>query len=146
MVLPSLRVGRLIPMVTSGLDEWSSSSKRATAWGNRTRLTACSDIPEYIMFVFGNFLEAVAKVLDVGLTLYMWLIVGRAVISWVNADPYNPIVKFLSSATEPVLYQVRRRLPSLGGIDFSPVVVILAIIFIQAFLIKSLLQLATRLG
>jgi YggT family protein len=98
------------------------------------------------MFVFGNFLEALAKVLDVGLTLYMWLIIGRAVISWVNPDPYNPIVRFLTSATEPVLYQIRRRIPSLGGIDFSPVLVILAIIFIQTLLIKSLLQLAARLA
>ena len=91
-------------------------------------------------------MEALAKVLDVGLSLYMWLIIGRAVISWVNPDPYNPIVRFLTSATEPALYQIRRRIPSLGGIDFSPVIVILAIIFIKTLLIKSLLQLAARLA
>ena len=98
------------------------------------------------MYVFGNFLTAVATVVDIGLTLYMWIIVARAVISWVNPDPYNPIVRFLTSVTEPLLYQVRRRLPlSLGGIDFSPFIIILAIIFIQSFLVKSLLQFAIRL-
>ncbi len=99
------------------------------------------------MFVIANFLTAVARVLDIGLTLYMWVIIARAVISWVNPDPYNPIVRFLSSATDPLLYRVRRMLPlHMGGIDFSPILVILAIIFVQAFLIQSLLQLAARLG
>ena len=99
------------------------------------------------MFVVSNFLVAIAKILDIGLTLFMWIIIARAVISWVNPDPYNPIVKFLNSATEPVLYPIRRRLPIyFGGIDFSPILVILAIIFIQSFLVQSLIQLASRLG
>jgi YggT family protein len=99
------------------------------------------------MFVIGNLLAAVAKILDIALTFYMWVIIGRAVISWVNPDPYNPIVRFLNSVTEPVLYPIRRRLPiSLGGLDFSPILVILAIIFIQSFLVQSLMQLAVRLG
>ena len=97
------------------------------------------------MFVVANLMIAVAKMLDIILTLYMWLIIARAVISWVNADPYNPIVRFLISATEPVLYPIRRRLPMLGGIDFSPIIVILGIIFIQSFLVQSLIQLAARL-
>lgn len=95
------------------------------------------------MFIVSNFLVAVAKILDIALTLYLWVIVGRAIISWVNPDPYNPIVRFLNSITEPVLYPIRRRLPlALGGIDFSPVVVILVIIFVQSFLVKSLLEMA----
>ncbi|MBW1900295.1 MAG: YggT family protein [Deltaproteobacteria bacterium] len=98
------------------------------------------------MFVVANFLVAVAKMMDIILSLYMWIIIGRAIISWVNADPYNPIVRFLISATEPVLYPVRRRLPMLGGIDFSPILVILAIIFVQTFLVQSLIQIASRLG
>ena len=99
------------------------------------------------MFVFGNLLAAVAKILDIALTFYMWIIIGRAVISWVNPDPYNPIVRFLNSVTEPVLYPIRRRLPiSLGGLDLSPILVILAIIFIKSFLVQSLMQLAVRLG
>ncbi len=68
------------------------------------------------MFVISNFLVAIAKILDIGLTLYMWVIIGRAIISWVNPDPHNPIVRFLNAVTEPVLYPIRRRLPlSLGG-------------------------------
>ena len=99
------------------------------------------------MFVIGNFLGAVAKILDIALTLYMWIIIARAVISWVNPDPFNPIVRFLTNVTEPVLYQIRRRIPlNLGGIDFTPILVILAIIFIQSFLVRSLAQLAVRLG
>jgi YggT family protein len=95
------------------------------------------------MTVLGNFLYAIAKVLDIVLTLYMWIIIGRAVISWVNPDPFNPIVRFLHSVTEPVLYPIRRRLPvSLGGMDLSPILVILVIIFIQSFLVRSLLDLA----
>ena len=98
------------------------------------------------MFVIGNFLAAVAKILDIALNLYMWMIIARAVISWVNPDPFNPIVRFLNSITDPVLYAVRRRIPLFfGGIDFSPILVILAIIFVQSFLIQSLLQLAQRL-
>lgn len=99
------------------------------------------------MFVISNFLEAVAKILDVGLNLYMWIIIGRAVISWLNLDRYNPIVRFLNAVTDPVLYPIRRRLPiSFGGIDFSPVLVIFAIIFLRSFLVKSLLQVAARFG
>ena len=97
------------------------------------------------MFIVANFIVAVAKMIDIILTLYMWFIIARAVISWVNADPYNPIVRFLISATEPVLYPIRRRLPMFGGIDFSPIIVILCIIFIQSFLVQSLIQLASRL-
>ena len=95
------------------------------------------------MPVLANFLVAVAKVINIALTLYMWIIIGRAVISWVNPDPYNPIVRVLNSVTEPVLYPIRRRIPiNLGGIDLSPIIVILAIIFIQSFLVQSLIDLA----
>ena len=98
------------------------------------------------MFVLSNFLVAIARILDIGLSLYMWIIIARAVISWVNPDPYNPIVRFLHSATEPVLFRIRRRIPiNMGGIDFTPILVILAIIFLQAFLVQSLIQLASRL-
>jgi YggT family protein len=99
------------------------------------------------MFIFSNFLVAIAKILDIALTLYMWVIIARAVISWVNPDPYNTIVRILNNITEPVLYHIRRRLPfHFGGLDFSPILVILAIIFLKAFLVQSLYQMATRLG
>ena len=99
------------------------------------------------MFVVSNFLFALAKVIDIGLTVYMWIVIIRALISWVNPDPYNPIVRFLYSSTEPVLWRVRRYLPVGGwGIDFSPLVVILAIYFLKLFLVRSLLELAYRVG
>ena len=97
------------------------------------------------MFVLANFLAAVAEMINIILSLYMFIIFGRVIISWVSADPYNPIVRFLISATEPVLYPIRRRLPMMGGIDFAPFLLILAIIFIKSFIVQSLLQVATRL-
>jgi YggT family protein len=94
------------------------------------------------MFVFANLLIAAAQVLDYVLWAYMWILFGRIVISWVNADPYNPIVRFLYNATEPVLARIRRRLPLAGGFDLSPIVVWIAIIFLQRFLVQSLYDLA----
>jgi YggT family protein len=97
------------------------------------------------MFILGNLLAALASVIGLVLNLYMWIIIARAVISWVNPDPYNPIVRFLYSITDPVLLAIRRRLPlSFGGIDFSPIVVILVIIFLQSFLVASLHDLARQ--
>jgi YggT family protein len=97
------------------------------------------------MFVLGNLLVALASVIGLVLNLYMWIIIARAVISWVNPDPYNPIVRFLYSITDPVLLAIRRRLPlSFGGIDFSPILVILTIIFLQRFLVASLHDLARQ--
>ncbi|HHP7234502.1 MAG TPA: YggT family protein [Desulfobacterales bacterium] len=93
------------------------------------------------MYVFGYFLMALAKVLDYVLFFYMLIIIARAVLSWVNPDPYNPIVRFIYGVTEPVIYQVRSRIPSsFGGIDFSPVIVILIIYFLQIFVVQSLLR------
>ena len=95
------------------------------------------------MFVAGNFIEALARIIDIGLTIYMWMIIIRAVLSWVNPDPYNPIVMFIYRSTEPVLYRIRRWIPMGNiGIDISPIIVILIIIFLQSFLVKSLLQLS----
>jgi YggT family protein len=99
------------------------------------------------MFVVSNFLIAIARILDIGLSLYMYIIIARAIISWVNPDPFNPIVRFLNSVTEPVLFRIRRKIPLFfGGMDFSPIIVILAIIFFQTFVVQSLVQMATRLG
>jgi YggT family protein len=98
------------------------------------------------MFVFGNLLIALAKILDILLTAYTWIIIAQAVISWVKPDPYNPIVRFLYSVTEPVLRPIRQRLPVVwGGFDFSPLILLLAIVFLQEFLIRSLMQLGFRM-
>jgi len=99
------------------------------------------------MSVLGNLIIAVANVIDVGLIIYMWVVIIRALISWVSPDPYNPIVRFLYRATEPVLSRVRRLLPIGGmGIDFSPLIVILVIYFLRDFLVRTLTQLASRIG
>ncbi|MCE5243651.1 MAG: YggT family protein [Syntrophobacteraceae bacterium] len=99
------------------------------------------------MFVIANLLLALAKILHVVLQLYMWVIIARAILSWVNPDPYNPIVRFLYNITEPVLYNIRRRIPSdFGGIDFSPMIVILVIMFLDYFAVPSLAGMAIRLG
>ncbi len=98
------------------------------------------------MFIVGNFLGAIASILDTVLYLYMLIVIARALISWVNPDPYNPIVQFLYRLTEPVLSWVRRTIPSVAaGIDFSPFIVILIIYFLQSFLIGSLRGIAFRL-
>ena len=99
------------------------------------------------MFVIGNFLGALASVIDFVLSAYMWIIIGRAIISWINADPYNPIVRFLYDVTEPVLARIRRVVPPFGGgLDFSPMILILAMIFLRSFLVPTLQQLAHTLG
>lgn len=98
------------------------------------------------MFVVANFLEALGTLLGVALNIYMWIVIARALVSWVNPDPYNPIVRFLYSATEPVLYRVRRMVPVYaGGIDFSPIIVFAAIYFLQLFLVQSIYDVARSL-
>ena len=88
-----------------------------------------------------------ANVINIGLTVYIWIIVIRAMISWVSPDPYNPIVRFLYRVTEPVLRPVRRILPIRGmGIDLSPLIVILIIYVLRIFLVKALIQLSFQLG
>ncbi len=94
------------------------------------------------MFILGNFVAAAAVVIGYALKFYMWVIIARAILSWVNPDPYNPIVRFIHNITEPVLYPIRSRIPYLGGIDFSPIIVILVIVFLENFLISSLQRLA----
>ena len=98
------------------------------------------------MFLFANLLTALAAVIGTLLTVYTWILIARAVISWVSPDPYNPIVRFLYNITEPVLYRVRRLVPSVfGGIDLSPLILILALQFLQIFLVGSLRDLAVTL-
>jgi YggT family protein len=99
------------------------------------------------MFAVGNLIAALAFILDLALTIYMWVIIARALLSWVNPDPFNPIVQFLYKVTEPVLGWVRSRVPVVfGGLDLAPLAVLLAIIFLQRFLVATLLDLARRLG
>jgi YggT family protein len=99
------------------------------------------------MFALRHLIEALAEILNLALTIYMWVIIARALLSWVNPDPYNPIVRFLYNITEPVLGWVRRRLPLIfGGLDLSPLLVLLAVVFLQRFLVATLFDLARALG
>lgn len=98
------------------------------------------------MFIFANLLLAIANILDIVLTLYMWIVIISALISWVNPDPYNPLVRFLRAVTEPLYRPIRRIIGyRLGIIDISPMVIILAIIFVKYFFIGSLIELAYKL-
>ncbi|GAB4547892.1 MAG: YggT family protein [Thermodesulfovibrionia bacterium] len=97
------------------------------------------------MFIIANLFHAIAYVLDILLTVYVWIIIISALISWVNPDPYNPIVRFLYGITDPVLRPIRNRIGVTMGIDVSPMIVILIILFIRYFLIQSLFDIAIRM-
>ena len=98
------------------------------------------------MFLFGNLLYAIATIIAMVLQIAQWLIIIRALISWVNPDPYNPIVQFLYKSTEPILEPLRRFMPTYSiGIDLSPLLAILLIYFIRLFVVASLFTLAARL-
>lgn len=98
------------------------------------------------MFIIANFLMAFAMIVHYVLNIYMWIIVARAIISWVSPDPYNPIVRFLYLATEPVLSRIRRTIPlPMTGLDLSPIVVFVIIIFLDNFLVPTIQQIAMRL-
>ena len=102
------------------------------------------------MFIVSNLFGALAQVLDVTLTILYWLILIRALLSWVSPDPFNPIVQFLTKATEPILYPIRRILPgttNVGGVglDISPLIAFLIILFTRHFLVNTLVDLSRRL-
>jgi YggT family protein len=99
------------------------------------------------VFVVGNLVEALAALLHLVLNVYIWVLIARAIISWVNPDPYNPIVRFLHRATEPVLRPIRYRMPTLAmGLDLSPMIVILALYLLQDFVPRILYRIAAELG
>lgn len=98
------------------------------------------------MFIAGNILQGLAYVLDTVLFLYMWLIIIRTLLSWVNPDPWNPIVQFLVRATDPVLIVIRRRVGLLGGVDVSPILAILLIMFLQYAVVQTIQDIGFRLN
>ena len=98
------------------------------------------------MFVASNLLLTVARLLELVVNVYIWIIIARALISWVNPDPYNPIVRFLYRVTEPVLRQVRYRMPNLAvGLDLSPMIVILLLYVVDWFVVSTLRDFALGL-
>ena len=94
------------------------------------------------MFILGYFLQAVASVLDVLFMTATIVVIARAVLSWVSPDPYNPIVRIIHQLSEPMLYQVRKRVPYISGIDFSPLILLLIIMFLNNFLVATLNRIA----
>ena len=96
------------------------------------------------MFVLSNFIQAIATILYRLLDLYKIVVFVSVLISWVNPDPSNVIVRFLRSVTEPVFALVRRVIPFsvIGMLDLSPLVVLLLIYFIQMFVVSSLFDAA----
>jgi len=99
------------------------------------------------MFVLANFISALSSVLSIILTALEWLIIIRALLSWVNPDPNNGLVQIIYKITEPILYQIRKILPfSLKfGLDISPLIAILIVVFLQKFLVSSLSEWAINL-
>jgi YggT family protein len=98
------------------------------------------------VFIFGNLLEALAGLLHLVLNIYIWIIIARAIISWVNPDPYNPIVRFLYRVTEPALRPIRNLLPMQGiGLDLSPMILLLVIYILDSFVVRTLRDLASTL-
>lgn len=96
--------------------------------------------------ILGNLLSAIAIVLSYAINLYMYVIIARAILSWVNPDPYNPIVRFLHNATEPLMYRIREKIPSeFGGIDISPIIIIFILIFLDNFVVASLSSISRNL-
>ncbi len=99
------------------------------------------------MYILGNFIEALSTVVDFVLTIYMWIVIVSAVLSWVSPDPYNPIVRTIRNLTEPVYSNIRRIIPTVyGNIDFAPFIVVLIIIFLRIFLVKTLYQIGYNLN
>ena len=98
------------------------------------------------MFVFGNFFQATATVLNYVIELFWWLVVIRALLSWVNPDPHNPLVQFIERSTEPILAPFRQWVPTYRiGLDISPILALLFLYFLKIFLVQTLMGMAARL-
>jgi len=104
------------------------------------------------MLIIGNLITAVAKILEIGVTLYYWLLIIRVVLSWIPVNPRNELVGLLYNLTDPLLDAFRRYIPALRrtgnsvGIDFTPLVAILVLYFVEIFLIESLFDLGHTLA
>ena len=99
------------------------------------------------MFVVGNLIQAIALILDKVLELHYLVMIAAVIVSWVSADPFNPLVRFLRSVTEPVFSWIRAKLPftMVGMMDFSPLVAFLGVYFLRSFLVRTLIDLSIRL-
>jgi YggT family protein len=99
------------------------------------------------MFVLGNLLTGIAHVVEIVLNIYFWVILIRTVLSWIRPDPYNPLVRTICRLVDPVTYRISRHIPTrFGMVDLSPFILMLIILFLQRFLIKTLYDIGTRMG
>ena len=96
------------------------------------------------MLILTSFFLALIRLINLVLTLYMYIVIARALISWVNPDPYNPVVRFLRQVTDPVLDRMRRFIPPMGGLDLTPMILILIVVFVQSFLDVMVAQVGVR--
>lgn len=94
------------------------------------------------MFLIANLIVAIARVIEIFLGIFWWLLLIRVLVSWVSPSPFNPLVQFLYRTTEPILDPIRRFLPRMGMVDFSPIIAFILIVFLQSFLVKSLFDIA----
>ena len=129
----------------AGLHQLEQGKFRATLMGAVEAATKRSQ-ELALMFVVENFFTALASIVYYLLELYMYVVIARAVISWVNPDPWNPIVQFLEKVTEPALAPIRRMIGWRLGVDVSPIILILLLMFLQRFIVPSLHQMATAIG
>ncbi len=97
------------------------------------------------MYIVGYFLQALAAVIDIALNIALIAVVARAILSWVSPDPYNPIVRIINQISEPILYPIRRRVPYFSGIDLSPIIALMAIYFLDIFLVQTLSRMGASL-
>ncbi len=98
------------------------------------------------MFVFGNLFSTIAHILDILLEVYLWVVIVRAILSWINPNPYNPLVRIIYGLVDPVTYRISRFFPTrIGMIDIAPFILLLIIIFLQKFIVRTLFDLAIRM-
>ena len=97
------------------------------------------------MLILAHFLNGIAYLLDGVLIFVFILIFLRAILSWFSPDPFNPLMRMLVASTDPLLYPVQKRLPTLGGLDLSPLVLIFLVLFLRQFLVNLTIDYATQL-
>jgi YggT family protein len=98
------------------------------------------------MFVFGNLFSTIGSILNMLLWLYLWIIVARVVFSWVRADPYNLLVRTICRLVDPVTYRISKIIPTrVGMFDLAPFILVLIIMFLQGFLVRTLINMGEKL-
>lgn len=98
------------------------------------------------MIALGSFLQAVGGLLHWSITIYIWVLIARCILSFVNPDPRNPIVQFITEATEPLLVRIRSKIPPMGMLDLSALVALIGLHFIDTFLSTTLIRYGAQLS